>query len=60
MVGVDVHYDSRALATRKGSLGRSVGTRSRATRQPSKDQAAANEIDVTVGWATKLQSKFRH
>jgi hypothetical protein len=28
--------------------------------KPSKDQATPNEINVTVGWATELQSKFRH
>jgi hypothetical protein len=28
--------------------------------KPSKGQATANEINVTVGWAAELQSKFRH
>jgi hypothetical protein len=28
--------------------------------KPSKDQATANEINVRVGWAVQLQSKFRH
>jgi serine/threonine-protein kinase len=28
--------------------------------KPSKDQATANEINVTVGWAAEVQSKFRH
>jgi hypothetical protein len=26
----------------------------------SKDRATANEINVTVGWAAGLESKFRH
>ena len=28
--------------------------------KPSTDQPKVNEIDVTVGWATELQSKFLH
>jgi hypothetical protein len=28
--------------------------------KPSTDQLKVNEIDVTVGWATELQSRLRH